>query len=103
MANQQNNVPGLQIKEGMFDNVPHIVLDDGKLRTNKQIQPQAPQAPQAPPPRRPVYQQPTYQSQPKQPEDLVDKLKRYALVFFTCLILATAGFYVLKIILGRIF
>jgi len=97
-----NNYPGLQIKEGMFNSVPHIMLDDGKLRTNKQPQAQKP-TPYMPPNPQP-YQQPAYYPrQPKQPEDLVDRLKKYALIFFVCLVLGTAGLMVVKLILGRFF
>jgi len=101
----QNNFPGLQLKEGIFDNVPHIMInDDGKLGTNRQQPiPQLPQAPLRRPPTPQPYQQPYYPRQPKQPEDLVDKLKKYALIFFVCLILGTAGFMVLKVIFGRFF
>ena len=100
MPNLNRNT-GLQIKEGIFDNVPHVMIgDDGKLGVNRQ-QP----IPQ-PPPMRPPYQQPTYPlqpRQPKQPEDLIDKLKKYALIFFTILILGAVGVMVVQIVLGRFF
>ena len=101
----QNNFPGLQLKEGIFDNVPHIMINDqGKLSSNRQ-QP-IPQQPQAPPRRPPTpqpYLQPHQPRQPKQPDDLVDKLKKYTLIILVILVLGTAVIYVLKEIFGRLF
>lgn len=89
-----NNFPGLELREGVFDNVPHVII--GKQNS----QPQAP--PMRPPnyPQRVSYPQQNY---PKPPEDLVDKLKKWALIFFTILILGAAGYMVVQTILGRFF
>ena len=85
-----NNFPGLEIKEGMFDRVPHVIIGKDK------------------PPAKPPYKQPAYYPysqppQPKQEEDLIDKLKKYTLIILVILILGTAVIYVLKEILGRFF
>ena len=63
---------GLEIREGIFDNVPHIII--GK---DKPVQPLNYPRQLAP------HQQPIYPPE----KDLIDKLKNYALIFFTCLIL----------------
>jgi len=83
-----NNFPGLEIKEGMFDRVPHVIIGKDK--------------PPAKPPTNqyPFYKQP---NQPKQEEDLIDKLEKYTLIILVILILGTAVIYVLKEILGRFF
>lgn len=90
---QQIRHSGLELREGIFDNVPHVIIGKEK--------PQVPQSPMKPPllPQQSVYPQPS----PKPPEDFIDKLKRYVLIFFTVLILGTAGYLVFRILLGRIF
>lgn len=91
----QNRQSGLEIREGIFDNVPHVII--GK-QNSQPIQ----KAPPIKPPNNPGnYKQPNYY--PKPQEDLIDKMKRWALIFFTILILCVAGYGVLKVILGRFF
>ena len=91
---QQTRHSGLELREGIFDNVPHIIIGKDK--------PQAQQPPAKPPlpPQQSTYPQPI---RPEPPKDLIDKLRNYALIFFTCLILGSVGYIVLKIILGRFF
>lgn len=87
---QQVRHSGLELREGIFDNVPHIIIGKDK----------PPVKPPLPPQQAATYPQPR---QPQPPKDLIDKLKSYALIFFTCLILGATGFLVAKILIGRFF
>ena len=93
---QQNRHSGLEIRENIFENVPHVII--GK---NKPQQPYPSPMPPQPPQQPRAYQPPPYQ--PRRPDDLVDKLKKYALIVFTILILGTASIFILREIFGRFF
>lgn len=95
---QQNRFPGLELKENLFENVPHVIIGNKKPPQVQQLNP--PMRPPQPPQRVPQQPQPI---QPKQPESLVDKLKKYTLIVFTILVLGTAVVFVLKEIIGRFF
>jgi len=72
------------MRENIFQSVPHVIIGNKK-----------PPQPQGP------YPQQSYPYQPKRPDDLVDKLRKYALIVFVILILGTAAIFVLKEIIGR--